>query len=67
MALARGAVLRVHFDEMIDGENRERHPHRRRRRGADFEHGEADDGEREHDLEIDSVVGRELDLRGRAF
>src|SRR5215472_5664994 len=56
------SMRRMHFDEMVDREDGERHPHRRRRGRAHLEHRETDDPERKHDLEIDRVVGRKLDL-----
>ena len=55
-------LLLVHLDEVVDGEDGERHPDRRRRRRADLEHRQADDADGEDDLQIEIVVGGELDL-----
>ena len=52
----------VHFDEVVDGENRQRDPDRRRRGRPDFEHREGDDPGGKDDLQVEVVVGRELDL-----
>ena len=52
----------VHFDEMIDREDGERDPHRRRRGRADLEHGQRDNSDGEYDLQIDIVIGRALDF-----
>src|SRR5262249_48679826 len=52
----------MHFDDMVEGEQRERDPYRRRRGGADFEHGESDDPKRQDDLQVDTVVRGDSDL-----
>ena len=51
-----GDLLRVHLDDVIEREEGQRNSDRRRRRGPDLEQGEADQAERECDLEIDAVV-----------
>src|SRR5215471_1166448 len=57
----------MQLDEMIDREDRERQPHRGRGGRAHFHHGEADEAEREDDLQVDRVVARELDLAVELF
>ena len=52
----------MHFDKVIDGEDRERNPYRGCGRRSDFQKHHADDSDREHDLEIDRVASRNLYL-----
>src|SRR6516165_11276934 len=52
----------MHFDDMVEGEQRERDPYRRGRGGADFEHGDSDDPERQDYLQVDRVVRGDPDL-----
>src|SRR5215471_13220747 len=56
------SMRRMHFDDMVEGEQRQRDPYRRRRRGADFEHGESDDSKRQDYLQVDIVVRGDSDL-----
>ncbi len=56
------SVGRIGLDHVIQTEDRKRDPDRSRRAGAHFENGEAGNAGGEHDLEIDHVVRRELDL-----
>ena len=55
-------MRRMHFDDMVEGEQRERDPYRRGRGGADFEHGDSDDPERQDYLQVDRVVRGDPDL-----
>src|SRR6516165_12480509 len=52
----------MHFDDMVEGEQRERDPYRRRRGGAHFEDGESDDPQRQDYLQVDTVVRGDSDL-----
>src|SRR5262245_29495418 len=56
------SMRRMHFDDMVDGEQRERDPRRRRRSCADFERGESDDAKRQDYLQVDIVVRGDSDL-----
>src|SRR6516225_2271792 len=56
------SMRRMHFDDMVEGEQRQRDPHRRRRGCADFEHGESDDPKRQDYLQVDIVVRGDSDL-----
>ena len=40
----------MHFDEMIDRENGERDPNRRRRGGSDLKYGKSDNANRKNDF-----------------
>src|SRR5262249_56312876 len=55
-------MRRMHFDDMVEGEQRERDPHRRRRRSPDFEDCESDDPYRQRYLQVDVVVRGRSDL-----
>src|SRR4029077_12414769 len=43
-------LLRMHFDEMIEGEDGKRHPYRGGARCANLQNRKADDSDGEHDL-----------------
>ena len=58
---------RMHFDEMIDAEQAERDPDRRRRAGADFKNGDADDSRRQQDLQVDIIIGGDFDFKRSTF
>src|SRR6516225_1567377 len=55
-------MRRMHFDDMVEGEQRERDPHRSRRRSPDFEDRESDDPYRQDYLQVDIVVRGHSDL-----
>src|SRR5580692_10828402 len=52
---------------MVDGEDRERDPDWGRGGGADLEHRQTNDPDGENDLQVEIVMGRELDLAIDAF
>jgi len=55
-------LVRMHLDNVVEHEQRQRHPDRRRRRGANFEHRHSDDAKREHDIQVDIVIRGEPNL-----
>src|SRR5579863_6569871 len=52
----------VHLDEVIEGEQAERQPHRRGRLDTDFQKRVSRQSERNQDLEVHIIVGSKLNL-----
>jgi hypothetical protein len=53
---------RVHCDDVVEGEERQRDPYGSGGGGPDFKHRDADKADRDHDRQIDVVVGCGPDL-----